>query len=74
MQTRNRAKIREKRIEQIRELLIEGSKVGKDYFIQDLANITKIPRGSVDRYLNSYFKDEIEFYVEGRIKKIKYLK
>ena len=57
---RKQFELRNERIEYIRNLLKERTKSGKDYFIQELVNETRIPRSTVERYLYEYLEKEIE--------------
>ncbi len=70
---RKQFELRNERIDYIRNLLRERTKSGKDYFIQELVNETRIPRSTVERYLYEYLDKEIEIYYEGPLKKIKYV-
>ena len=70
---RKQFELRNERIEYIRNLLRERTKSGKDYFIQELVNETRIPRSTVERYLYEYLEKEIEIYYEGPLKKIKFV-
>lgn len=70
---RKQFELRNERINYIRNLLKEKTNSGKDYFIQELVNETRIPRSTVERYLYEYLEKEIEIYYEGPLKKIKYV-
>lgn len=66
--------IREKRLTLLKKLIKQRTESGRDYFLQELANETKIPRGTIDRYLINNLKDCVIIYYDGPLKKIKYIK
>lgn len=73
MYSRNIIKIREKRINELRNFLLSKKLSGRDCYLQEIVNETKLPRGTVDRYLKKYLINEIQIYYEGPLKKIRYI-